>query len=293
MWTAGDYVLHSARKLKWGVGRVFTATPATVTVIFSDGAKRTFKQPAAVLEPAPPNPADHPVLKDVSHLKAHPAPRLVPVSGMIQAFFKYFPEGFYGPAYLNDPKQGERRAKVTTSKLALTLLNEVEWAELIDRTEYTEVCARLQKLASKIYMLHPVEQARWSAALKSQPLQEPIAKALHTEIFGPGNRVNRFAGLVQALSMAKGCSIWPIATYYGFLLKPARRLFLKPEATKAAAVASGWQLNYSSKLNWVTLSSAESMVTYLFKELTQLGLKPRDMIDIQSFIWVTNPRYHQ
>jgi hypothetical protein len=293
MWTAGDYVLHSARKFKWGVGRVFNATPSDVAVIFSDGASRAFKQPATVLEPAPSNPADHPVLKDLSQLKAHPQAGLVPLSGLVQAFFKYFPGGFYDPAYLNNPKHGERRDKVTGSKLALALLNEAEWSEFIEQHNYPEICARLRKVASRTYMLHPSEMGKWFDALKSEPLQEPIAKALRAEIFGFGSRENRFAQLAQVLSTAKGCSIWPIATYYGFLLRPGRRMFLKPEATKAAALGCGWDLQYATKLNWTTLSKTEAMAGYLYEELTRLGLRPRDMIDVQSFIWVTNPGYYQ
>ena len=67
-------------------------------------------------------------------------------------------------------------------------------------------------------------------------------------------------------------------------------MFIKPEVTQFAAEACGWDLQYESALNWQTLSRAEAFANYLFNELCQRGLKPRDMIDVQSFIWCIDPK---
>lgn len=58
---------------------------------------------------------------------------------------------------------------------------------------------------------------------------------------------------------------------------------------KFAAEACGGDLQYDSKLNWNTLQSAEGMARNLFDILPSMGLHPRDMIDVQGFIWCIEP----
>ena len=62
-------------------------------------------------------------------------------------------------------------------------------------------------------------------------------------------------------------------------------MFLKPEVTKTGAEICGFELNYRTEPNWLTYSKLLEFSQYLFKSLSEL--KPRDMIDVQSFIWCT------
>ena len=68
-----------------------------------------------------------------------------------------------------------------------------------------------------------------------------------------------------------------------FMAGPKEFMFMKPEVTKRAAKACGFELNYKPELNWLTYKQLLKLSKYLFEKLSDLH--PRDMIDIQSFIW--------
>ena len=209
-------------------------------------------------------------------------------------FQKLFPDGFYDRDYVTrDPKTGERHYKIVAMNLAQSLLSEPAWAELGSAGNYAEICRRLAQIESKTNLLHTFKKIKWHAALKNERMQEALATAMYNDLFGTGSRMSRFDALAKVLVEADGCAKWPIATYYGFLMQPdphlEPRMFVKPEVTQFAAEACGWDLQYESALNWQTLSRAEAFANYLFNELCQRGLKPRDMIDVQSFIWCIDP----
>jgi hypothetical protein len=54
--------------------------------------------------------------------------------------------------------------------------------------------------------------------------------------------------------------------------------------TRAAARAYGYDFRYQSRPNWDTYSSLLDFARTVADDLSDL--RPRDMIDIQSFLWV-------
>lgn len=295
MWTKGDFVLHKTKMAEWGIGKVVAANSRDLDVFFVLHPKTIpFLQPAAFLEAAPAELIDaHPALKNLAPSVLDGSAKYLPFPGRVKYFHKLFPDGFYDPAYLTtDPKRGERHYKEVARDLALSLLNESVWSELASAGQYAEICQRLAKVESKTNLLHSFEKIKWHAALKDVLLQRSLADALFNDLYGAGTRMSRFDKLAKVLAQADGCAKWTIATYYGFLIQPESqsRIFIKPEVTQFAAEACGWDLHYQSSLNWTTLTWAEQLASNLFKELTQIGLKPRDMIDVQSFIWCIDPK---
>jgi len=71
---------------------------------------------------------------------------------------------------------------------------------------------------------------------------------------------------------------------FGFIAQPRRHVFLKPLTTRRAAAAYGFDFRYESRPNWGTYSSLREFCMRLQEDLQDL--RPRDLIDIQSFIWV-------
>jgi len=59
---------------------------------------------------------------------------------------------------------------------------------------------------------------------------------------------------------------------------------MKPKTLRAAARAYGFDLDYESRPNWNTYSRLLELGARVHRE--QGDLCPRDMIDIQSFLWV-------
>jgi hypothetical protein len=66
-------------------------------------------------------------------------------------------------------------------------------------------------------------------------------------------------------------------------------MFLKPERTRMAAQALGFNLRYDASLNWSTYESLLRMGTVYLDLLKGRGA--RDFIDVQSFIFVGGGGY--
>ena len=65
---------------------------------------------------------------------------------------------------------------------------------------------------------------------------------------------------------------------------PDVHIFLKPTATKKAAERYGFDFQYRSRPSWETYASLLEFARVIRHNLRDL--RPRDMIDIPSFIWV-------
>jgi hypothetical protein len=77
---------------------------------------------------------------------------------------------------------------------------------------------------------------------------------------------------------------WPIATVFGFLARPDEQIFLKPNVTRRAAEAYEFDFDYASRPSWNTYASILAFASRVRRDLRDL--RPRDMIDLQSFMWV-------
>ena len=77
---------------------------------------------------------------------------------------------------------------------------------------------------------------------------------------------------------------WPVLTVFGFIADPKAHIFLKPMVTRLGAKKYGFELDYRSRPNWATYVSALEFAEQVREDTRDLG--PRDMIDLQSFIWV-------
>ncbi|HEX6316619.1 MAG TPA: hypothetical protein VFZ73_17225, partial [Gemmatimonadaceae bacterium] len=77
---------------------------------------------------------------------------------------------------------------------------------------------------------------------------------------------------------------WPIVTAFPFIAQPDRHLFFKPTVTRRAAAAYDYPLPYESRPSWTVYSALLDFAKRLRRDLGDL--EPRDMIDLQSFMWV-------
>jgi len=73
-------------------------------------------------------------------------------------------------------------------------------------------------------------------------------------------------------------------TVFGFIAQPATHIFLKPAVTKLAARAYAFDFEYHSTQDWATYRRLLDFAATVRRDVADL--RPRDMIDIQSFLWV-------
>jgi hypothetical protein len=77
---------------------------------------------------------------------------------------------------------------------------------------------------------------------------------------------------------------WPLATVFGFITQPKLHLFVKPMVTRRAARNYDYDLQYRPRPDWPTYSGFLGFTRAVRADIRDL--QPRDMIDLQSFIWV-------
>lgn len=77
---------------------------------------------------------------------------------------------------------------------------------------------------------------------------------------------------------------WPLVTVFGFIAQPKLQMFLKPTVTRIAAREYGFDFRYRSRPSWETYASLLEFAEVVRRD--QRDLRARDMIDIQTFLWV-------
>ena len=201
-------------------------------------------------------------------------------------FLQHFPGGFQDETYL----AWERDYKVEVHKAWQRALGPAEFRRLLDAGEHAEVAARALRVEqrSRHSMLFSFEKMALRDAVRSPEGAEAFAEGLHAFLHGPGSMRARFEAwrdVVEALPRRQTRVLtWPIVTVFGFIAQPKRHVFLKPNVTRAAARAYGHDFVYASRPGWETYRSLLDFAATLRRDLADL--QPRDMIDLQSFIWV-------
>jgi hypothetical protein len=201
-------------------------------------------------------------------------------------FLRFFPDGFRDEAYL----AWEREYKWQTHERWNAELGRDEFGALLERGAYAEIAARAVRVEqrSRHSMIFSFEKMALRDAIRSAHGARNFASGLHAFLHGPGtdeDRFTRWCDVVAGLPRRQTRVLtWPLVTVFGFIAQPDRHLFLKPLVTRAAAKRYGFDFEYRSRPNWRTYRSLLDFAERVRRD--QRDLRPRDMIDLQSFIWV-------
>ena len=149
----------------------------------------------------------------------------------------------------------------------------------------------IKKVVQSVNLLSRFEMMALSDGLKdvaaAKRYLEALAALLSQDAADPEG-FDHLANAVSSLPAEKGKArvfTWPVVTLVPFLADPKRFMFLKPGVTRVAADRLAFDLLYDSTPQWRTYSRLLKMSSILMESLRPLGA--RDMIDIQSFIWLT------
>jgi hypothetical protein len=269
----------------WGIGKVLEVkTGDKVNVFFLNVGEKTIIQSYVQLEKLDGTEAKHPILDsptfhDRAGKKGHRN-----LSDAKSDFYRLFPLGFEDKLYFNE----ERNYKVEACEQLQALLNNDEFARLLSAGEVDEIVKRALQVVNKTNLIFPNEKMGLKDALKLPENKQLFAECLFALLFGEGEFKIRFESFVACLETI-GASKWTIMTYFLFLAFPEEHMFLKPEIAKNATDLTQAELNYRSELNWLTYSCLLEFSAYLKDQLVDMGMRPRDMIDVQSFMWCITP----
>lgn len=199
-------------------------------------------------------------------------------------FLSFFPGGFYDETYLD----WERNYKLATHEEWQELLNRSEFSGLLKRKSFDEIATRALRIEGRSNLLFSFEKMALRDAMKTPTAARAFAEGLYDLAYGSGSLHHRFEGWVEVVAaLPKKQSrvlTWPVVTVFGFIARPDIHFFFKPKVTRAAAQAYGYDLPYSSRPSWNVYSELLKFAEVVRRDLRDL--KPRDMIDIQSFVWV-------
>ena len=206
--------------------------------------------------------------------------------GCRRKFLRYFPGGFYDDTYI----AWEREYKWEAHEHWNAALGRSEFRRLLREREFDEIAARAIRVEqrSRHSMVFSFEKMALRDAVKSATGARAFAEGLDALLHGRGPLQRRFEdwiGVVASLPRKQTRVLtWPLVTVFGFIAQPMVHVFVKPMVTRAAADAYGFNLRYEAIPSWETYSSTQQFAETVRRDLNDL--RPRDMIDLQSFIWV-------
>lgn len=215
----------------------------------------------------------------------HSSPSLLPKAKRCRAkFLRQFPKGFRDETYL----QWERGYKWRAHKEWEDCLHKEAFRKLLKDGQFETIAARAVTIESRTNLLFSFEKMALRDAVKSKAGARAFAAGLFEFLHGRGQIEGRFdawCDVVGALPRRQTRVLtWPVTTIFGFIAQPSRHFYLKPIVTRRAFEAYGLPFIYNSKPNGKTYRDVIAAAGKVKRDL--VALQPRDMIDIQSFLWV-------
>lgn len=201
-------------------------------------------------------------------------------------FLSFFPQGFRDEDYL----ETERDYKWESHLRWCEALDFHQFSALRRAGRHEEVAARAVRVEqrSRYSMLFSFEKMALRDAIRPARGAHMFAEGLFEFLHGEEELETRFEAWVEIVAQLprKQTRVltWPLVTVFGFLAQPEQHMFMKPNTMRTAARAYGFDLEYQSRPSWKTYSRLLTLAARVREE--QRDLHPRDMIDIQSFLWV-------
>jgi hypothetical protein len=199
-------------------------------------------------------------------------------------FLRYYPKAFVDSDYLDL----ERGYKWKAHERWLAALGEPVFRQLLDAKEFGEISARAVAIESRTNLLFSFEKMALRDAVKSAAGARAFAEGLFEFLYGEGPVSSRFATWCDVVAVLPRRQTrvltWPVVTVFGFIAQPRIHFFLKPMVTRQAAKRYGYELEYQSRPRWNTYAGVLAFARRVRDDLRDL--RPRDMIDLQSFLWV-------
>jgi len=199
-------------------------------------------------------------------------PKYFGFEGAQNRFLRFFPKGFQSDNYASNERNYKVAAKAKLDKT-------VPLDKALHGSGLGEAVLAVFRATN---LLSPFEKTRLQDLLRGENADGFIRGAAK---FTVGDKNGGLLEMAQNLRPSESAK-WTVVTYLPFLWRPSEHMFLKPEVTKDFAERVGHRFanDYTPRLE---ISVYDSLCDLVMKtELEIEILKPRDRIDVQSFIWV-------
>lgn len=277
--TTGDRVIHPNQQ-EWGLGKVLSATPDNLDVFFVGAGRKRLSRNFIALEKAEGAASKHRLLDNLIETSEIASDCFVSAAMAIERFVKIYPDGFEDPGFI----KAARDANLRGHKFCTNLLGQEELSRLVEDGSFAAVCDRARHVELTANLLTKSERKMLHDALEMPACQKLFATALVDLLYGEESEEARFKHFLRTLGILH-LNKWPFATLFSFIRHPQQHAFVKPTATQNAARALCWRINYKPEPNWKTYDAVLRLYGYIRANLLEEGMMPRDLIDVQSFIW--------
>jgi hypothetical protein len=198
-------------------------------------------------------------------------------------FLRYFPQGYHDETFV----AWERDYKVDAGARFQQHLGGGKLRGLVERGQHRDAARLAVAIEARTNLLFSFEK---------MALRDAVGTLAGARLFAHG-LLELVEGGVDAVTFERWCeavsrlprrqsrvATWPVVTVFGFIARPDAHAFLKPNVTRRAAQAYGFDFRYSSRPGWDTYASLLDFARLVRRDTRDL--RPRDLIDLQSFIWV-------
>lgn len=210
--------------------------------------------------------------------------RYTPPERCVRKFLRYFKRGFDDQKYFD----WERGYKLAAHEQLQEVLNRDDFAKLLKSKKYLEIATHATRIESKTNLLFSFEKMAFRDAVREVAGAKIFAHGLFDLLYHERDEAAKFDRWCEAIGSLprKQTRVLthPVVTVFPFIADPNRHIFLKPNVTRRAAAAYGFDFHYNSRPSWEVYSSLLDFARLLKRDLKLLH--PKDMIDIQSLIWV-------
>lgn len=281
--------MHFVRHVKkpgWGIGRVLEDEREDALVFFEAVGPKKLRKAVAELEDVPDSDVGSSDL--LRHVKPdakgkYAAPPLT-FDEMVQNFLRIEGGGFEHAKYIDE----ERVYKEKAVALAANLLGADRLRDAIKSGAFSTVFEAYKKVVQVTNLLSPFEKAKLTSIPEAK--YETFSTPLVDLLTGGGAFGPPFDRLAETF-LDLGIGSWPTCTYGLFMTKPNEHLVVKPLFVQRAAEALGYEISYESRPTAATYERILAFAAYVREKLTKRGMVPRDMIDVQGFIWIGTGGY--
>ena len=198
-------------------------------------------------------------------------------------FLQYFPGGFHDPEYVALERDYKWRAHERWTEV----LGRLEFRSLLRARRHAEIAARAIRIESRTNLLFSFEKMALRDAVREPRGARAFAEALDALVHG-GSAAQHFDAWCDAIAglprKQTRVLTWPVVTVFPFLALPDAHFFFKPMVTRRAAAAYGIELPYTPRPSWSAYEAILDLASRVRRDLRDL--RPRDLIDIQSFLWI-------
>lgn len=241
---------------------------------------------------APPKPSKNLITGRKPAAKASAGPRFASVKVQIEAFEKLFPGGFTGDAFVKGERGVAENNDDGDKQFGIALAQSTLSKEAFANESADVLFERAQAVLKATNIVFPIEGVIPFRGLAGADREKALA-ALKDLLHGSeayGERLTKFAAALT-LKDSKGVAkkvTWPLATVFGGLLDPKQNVCVKPTAFALQALTVGMTVDKSAPLAADSYAKFVEVLKKTEAALVEAGHKPRDLMDVYSFIYRTH-----